>query len=127
MRPKVIHGPLAFLAYALSILFFCIIFFWGIIWPILNVFDIPITYLYVITILAYVSIMMAIVLPMVKKRRETALLEKLSTREVIEGVAKICPRCGTLASQDSIKCPKCGFLLGSKDKQTRMTGGPEGI
>mgnify|MGYP001109529774 CR=1 FL=1 len=126
MRPKVIRGPLAFLAYALSILFFCVLFFWGIVWPILDVFDVPITYLYVTTILAYVSIMMAIVLTVVKKRKGGVLIEKLPTKEIIEGVAKICPRCGTLASQDSVKCPKCGFL-GSKDEPARMSGGPEGI
>lgn len=116
MPPRVIRGPFAFLLYALFILVFCVGFIWGIVWPILNVFDVPITYLYIITVVAYIFLMMAVVITVEKRRRKDAAIEKLPVKEVIEGVAKICPHCGTLASQTSIKCPKCGSLLESNAK-----------
>jgi len=77
------------------------------------VFDVPITYLFIITALAYTSLMIAIVLTVERRRRKDVILEKLPVKEVIEGVAKTCPRCGTLASQKSTNCPKCGAPLES--------------
>jgi len=69
--------------------------------------------------------MVVIVFTAVKGRWEDGALERLPVKEVIEGVAKICPHCGTLASRDSVKCPKCGNLLEPKTKQTESSSGPE--
>lgn len=111
--PRIIQGSLAFLVYALFILLLCVLFSWGIVWPILSVFDVPITYLYVITVVAYVFLMIAIILAVKKRRRKEVVPEKLPVKDVIEGVAKICPHCGTLAAQKSTKCPRCGAPLES--------------
>jgi len=111
MLPRVIRGPLAFLLYALFLLVFCVGVIWGVVWPILNLFDVPITYLYIMTVVAYIFLMTAVIIMVEKRRRKDAAIEKLPVKEVIEGAAKICPRCGTLASQKSIKCPKCGASL----------------